>query len=486
MLALSLALHGTVLLVRGGAPHPPSLPIEFQTTVELGLEEAHPATAPEPAPAPEPPAPEPPPEHPAPRAHARPAPPPPREPPPPEHTPDNLANLVLDADASTSIGDAALAQNDDAATPDDAGALAQNDDAAVAPEPLVPSVASAAPDLARAIPQGSVITLLLRMDRLRRNPQAPRVTNLLGSIRDWRDVLGGTELDPVRDFDTVMFASANPVGDAAHPPDLMAIVRTRAARGFLRASVEQMAGARDPAPLVLDPDAGVPSLRARFEQRDAGPLPPPSRPIWTRRGGAEIATVDRYLGPHSVVLLGNDLAVIASPSRVNALLAVLGGRRGVEAVTSTASPPGSRAARAVALVEARGIRNLVRVPPGARQIVPTRLDLAVYETRDGEGEPDGGAELVSVWQLESAEAATSAAPLVTQYLEGVSDYIDDFSHSTAGAFAAGMGVQFRTLQRALGALHVTPEGATLRVEATLAPEEVAQLLNVQRLATMFR
>lgn len=479
MLVLSFLLHATVVLVRGQTPRPPSLPIEFQSTVELGLEDPHPPAppAPETPPPPEaPPTPPPPPPRPV-RVHHAPV---QRETPPETH--DTTANLMLDGDASVQ-GDAALAQNDDAAgASDDASALALNDDASVAPEPLVPSVASAAPDLARAIPQGSVITLLLRMDRLRRNPQGPRIGHLLSSIRDWRDLLGGTELDPVRDFDTVMLASANPIGDAAHPPDIMAIVRTHAARGFLRATVEQMAGARDQAPVVQDPDAGADTLRAHFDRADAGALPPPSRPIWTRRGGAEVATVDRYLGPHSVVLLGNDLAVIASPSRVNALIAVLGGRRGVEATTAVPD----RASRAVALLEARGVRNLVRVPPSARAMVPSRLDLAINETRDSDGEPDGGAELVSVWQLDTPEAATSAAPLVTEYLESVSDYLDEFSRTTAGAFASGMGVQFRTLQRALGTIHVTPDGATLRLEATLAPDEVAQLLNVQRLATMLR
>ena len=82
--------------------------------------------------------------------------------------------------------------------------------------------------MAAAIPAGAVVTLLLRTDRLREGPHARRVGALLDGIRDWQAVLGGTEIDPIRDFDAVLLASANPVGTRAHPPDLMAIVRTHA------------------------------------------------------------------------------------------------------------------------------------------------------------------------------------------------------------------------------------------------------------------
>lgn len=490
-LAASLALHLAVLAAPVSVTRP-DIPVSFTDTVEFGLETPTPGAPEAPAastqtPPETPPAPAAPPPRP-PRAPRPPRPPrpaaPPRPPPeahaPPE-APDPTQGTVGPDDTGDDAEDAgvALAAND----PDggDPSAVASAD-AGPAFVPIV-GVARAAGALAPAIPAGSVVTLLLRTDRLRDNPNAPAVRSLLASIPDWRSLLGVTELDPLQDFNSILLATPNPFVRMGQTPDVMALVRTRVPRGFLRASVEQMAGARDP----HDPDAGT--LRSRFDPDASAPLARPSRPVWTRQGAAEVTTVDRYIGPLAVVLLADDLAAIAPAARVPALLAVLGARNGPfqrPGATGGSGAGSGRAGRLVTALEARNVRTLVRAQGALANAVPTRVDLAVYETRPG-GAPDGGAQLAVALAYDSPAQAAAAARLLAALLEDSHELIDQQTRDPRirlGAMA--LGVRFDTLHETLRALRATPDNDTVRLEADLNPEQVRQLLHLQRLAGLLR
>jgi len=375
--------------------------------------------------------------------------------------------------------------------PEDAGLTAALDsDAGTDPQALAAAdagpgfaptvgVARAAGALGPAIPVGSVVTLLLRTDRLRENPNAPAVRALLAGIPDWRAVLGGTELDPLQDFNSILFATPNPFVTVGQTPDVMALVRTRVPRGFLRASVEQMAGARP----AQDPDAGT--LRARFDPDGGGPLPRVTQPVWSRRGAAEVATVDRYIGPLSVVLLADDLAAIAPAARVPALLAVLGARNGPFDRANT-GPARGRAGRLVTTLEARNVRALVRAQGALAGAVPARVELTLYETRPG-GQADGGAELAGVLAYDSPAQAAAAARLLSALLEDAHDMLDEQARDPRlrlGALA--LGVHFDALHEILRAFRVGPEGNDVRLEADLSPTQVRELLHLQRLAGLLR
>lgn len=505
--AVSLALHALLLVGQLGLPPTllPHIDIVVNHGVEIGIDEPLPgAEAPPPTPNPsieEPPAPptQPPPA-PAPRvARSHPTPPPTPPPAVPEESNATLeaadaalaqsdaeadATAVAEADVHDGGDESALAMNDDAGADasDDAAALALADVSEDAGAQSVPGLASAAGALAAAVPRGSVVTLLLRMDHIRGNPNGPRVGELLRGIRDWRQVLDGTEIDPVEDFNTVLLASADPFGTPDDPPDLSVIVRTRAPRGFLRASIEQMAGARSPSSIPIPlPDGGVDTsgtLRARFEHLDAGVLPRPTRPVWRRQGAAEIATIDRYMGPHAVMLLGEDLAAIASPARVPQLLAVLGAR-------TAAARDRAQNDKLLALLQADGLRNLLSLP-GRASMIPTRADVVIYETSEHD-RPDGGVTLLAVMPYDDEAMPARAAPFVTGYVNAVIENVDRFSSSLEGRIASASGaVHFDRIHSALQAVQVRADGATLRVEATLTADEVAELLNAQRLAQMFR
>ncbi|MEZ4407819.1 MAG: hypothetical protein R3A52_15295 [Polyangiales bacterium] len=497
-MALSLALHAGLLLFRLAPLHGPKIPVHFNPVVELGIEEARPGPTTPPA-ATEPPTPEatpapaPPPRREAPRRVHRPAPPPPREenPEPPLALPEPpsvdlraptmaRAEPSIDFNDDAGVGeDVSLALSDDAGVGEDV-ALAALDDVVDASAPgAVPGLRDVEPGLAAAVPQGSAVSLLMRTDRLRNNPNGPAVARLLDGIRDWQMVLGGTELNPIEDFDAILLASANPMMTRGRPADMAAVVRARASRDFLRASVEQMAGARENSPAVRAPDAGT--LRQRVSSRDAGPLPAPTRPVWRRENGVEVAEVDRYIGPLTVALMPGNMAVIAPRERIAPLLTILRGSRAMAAASDDTGP----ASRLVVLLEARGVRNLMNIR-GDVSLVPERGELAVIETRRG-GRADGGAELAGRFMFENEAQARRASRLLQAFFEEMDEAVGQFAVTLQGRIASGTGaVHFDRLHRALRALRATHDGSALVIEATLASDEVRELLNAQQLAAMFQ
>ncbi len=73
-------------------------------------------------------------------------------------------------------------------------------------------------DLRQYGPEGSRLTAILRLDRLRDSPDAPQTTaavdRLLMNLPDRRRLLEGTSLDLYRDFDVILIATPNPMDDA--------------------------------------------------------------------------------------------------------------------------------------------------------------------------------------------------------------------------------------------------------------------------------
>jgi hypothetical protein len=60
-------------------------------------------------------------------------------------------------------------------------------------------------------PEGSRVTVLLRLDRLRDTPYAPALDALLERLPDRRDLLAGTGLDLYKTFDALLIATPNPL-----------------------------------------------------------------------------------------------------------------------------------------------------------------------------------------------------------------------------------------------------------------------------------
>ncbi|HEX2656631.1 MAG TPA: hypothetical protein VHU40_00095 [Polyangia bacterium] len=100
-----------------------------------------------------------------------------------------------------------------------------------APPPKPQSVRSYAPE-------GSRVTVLMRVDRLRDTPYAASVDSLLMRLPDRRDLLDGTDLDLYRDFDALLVATPNPMDPAV----TFLAVRHRLTDQALREALER--GAR--------------------------------------------------------------------------------------------------------------------------------------------------------------------------------------------------------------------------------------------------
>lgn len=67
-----------------------------------------------------------------------------------------------------------------------------------------------ATDLGMWGPEGARVVVVTRNDRLRRSPHAESIQGLLSSFPDWRTLVGGAELNPLTDVDTMVIASADP------------------------------------------------------------------------------------------------------------------------------------------------------------------------------------------------------------------------------------------------------------------------------------
>jgi len=87
-------------------------------------------------------------------------------------------------------------------------------------------------------PEGSRVTVLMRVDRLRDTPYAASVDSLLMRLPDRRDLLDGTDLDLYRDFDALLVATPNPLDPAV----TFLAVRHRLTDAALREALER--GAR--------------------------------------------------------------------------------------------------------------------------------------------------------------------------------------------------------------------------------------------------
>ena len=82
---------------------------------------------------------------------------------------------------------------------------------AVPDAPEMPEPALHPSDLRQYGPEGSRVTALVRLDRLRATPFGPAVDELLMRLPDRRDLLDGTGLDFYKDFDALLIATPNPL-----------------------------------------------------------------------------------------------------------------------------------------------------------------------------------------------------------------------------------------------------------------------------------
>lgn len=344
----------------------------------------------------------------------------------------------------------------------------------------IPSFASAAGDLASAIPRGAVVTLLLRSDRIRNDPNAPAVRRLLASIPDWDAMIGGSDLDPLQDLDWLMLAAANPFGTEGRPPDWFVLARgAGGSDAAMRRAVEQLAtqnGPRAPSPIAPPPlDGAIASDPwADGGEPDAGR----GRSIWeTMANGVQIATLERYRARRSFVLLGHGMAAIALPGQVERLLTTMA-QRG-EGLLGSSHP------RLVLLLEAEGVANLLALYTQRGPFpMPNRMALALYQILDESGAPTGGAELSAIFQYDHPTEAEHAREML-EYSRGqwhlmIAQYIG--RGGLAGLLnnlgASLFGIDLAALEQAIDAMRIRTDGSRVSIRAEFTPAQVRAVLSL--------
>lgn len=386
----SIALHALPLLTAIRLPFPQyATPLEMRTRVtEIGFEQALPGAR-VPTPSPAPPA--------QPTPAPQPEPPRPARPPRPRASSTSELPAVPDVHLTQpNLGPRPLPRLDLHPTPrsvSPSSSSARN---------AQPSVANTVSDLAPMVPQGSLFTIGLRMDRIRATPYARAVRRVFASIRDWREMLGGASIDFVDDLDRVVLAAANPFGANGQPPDWFVLAKAAGhSDRRLRAAVEAMADSERPtAPSPVHPphesqDGEAPRGSA---SGDAIPDAGARRDIWTQRDGARITTLRRYGAERSYVLLPDGTAAIALATQMDSLLGALARRPPTMADDTSAGP--------AVVLEADGIRSAIVEVPTMHGPFPLPRRSVITITPDATSE--GGAELSARFEYDNAQQARGA------------------------------------------------------------------------------
>ena len=154
-------------------------------------------------------------------------------------------------------------------------------------------------------PQGSRVTALLRIDRLRGTVYAPAVDALLLNLPDRRDLLEGTGVDLYRDIDAVLIATPNPLD----PRVTFLAARHRLTDGAMRAALERGARATN-RKLSWRTERGRPFAERR--PTGSGATEAPSKPDPKR--------------DYRLILLAAPNLVVVTPPAYRSL--ILGGGRG--------------------------------------------------------------------------------------------------------------------------------------------------------------
>lgn len=393
-LGASLVVHSIPLVTVIRIPFPAS-PVNFEVrtrTTEFGLEQALPGARNVP-----------------PQAPAQPPQQPPAQPPQPRPRPRVERPRAAEIPP---VPDLRLREPNIAPRPAQRLDPSANSAERPAQRPATPSVANTVADLAPMVPQGSLFTIAIRMDRIRATPYARAVRRVFNSIRDWREMLGGASIDFVDDLDRVVLAASNPFGANGQPPDWYVLAKASGhSDRRLRAAVEAMADSERPlAPSPVNPPRDEDDASAGGDRRanhnghdeptssgssvDAGAR----RDIWTHRDGARITTLQRYGASRSYVLLPDGTAAISLASQMDGLLAALARR------PPSAADDGSQG---VALVlEAEGIRSAIVEVPTMHGPFPLPRRAVISVTPDASEQ--GGAELVARFEYDNAAQARSA------------------------------------------------------------------------------
>lgn len=289
-------------------------------------------------------------------------------------------------------------------------------------------------------PGDAALLVLLRCDQVRDSPFDGAARGLLAAFYDYRVLLAGSALDPLRDFDRLLIATPNPY----RLTETLLVARHALSAPAARAALE----------------AGVRASEGELR--------------WTETEGAwrgEVSAPPRLAGDQRVLTLQGQLIILAAPpllaqlQRPTTPIAPPASAQAptppppprpwvellLEGDTATASPTSAGHAPAALLVRAINLPRLMRLPAGLP--TPTAGQLEVHVA-----DPTRAGLVLSFADPSAAATALRAAQLELARLQSV------------------LMLRVLGVSALLGRLQLRRRGAELRAALELQQAEVVQLL----------
>lgn len=221
---------------------------------------------------------------------------------------------------------------------------------AKAPESGIADPVAMAGGVRRVVDANANVRLIIDAEKLREHRLGPRVGALLGRVYQWRDFLGPTGIDPVRDIDRILIAGPQ----LRRSEEVVAVIQHRLGRERMRAAID----------MLVQRDPGGEWLKAR---------------VPVARASADRA--ERHF------VLPSEQIVVVTPKSALADAERLGPRARIPTL------PGTQLATAYVVTPWRAFRGLpVRVPESIRwaraRVVPTEDGGAVVEIEAEDETPE--------------------------------------------------------------------------------------------------
>jgi hypothetical protein len=274
---------------------------------------------------------------------------------------------------------------------------------------------------------GHVVRVVIDMARVRESAVGPDIASLIQSYPTWRELLGDSGIEPVRDFDRVLVLSP-----AVYSDEAMLLIRHRLSTGDLREAV----------------------LRMGVQRGEAV--------AWRQERGFDVVDwpVDTTV-PRVVVVTGVGEIVVVPRDQLSTALEVAADHAARREDDGWVEP-------ALALDEDVVVDAFVEDAGEVRyRYSPDAFTVRMAETRDEAGTPSLSIEVRGTF--EDAEAAAEAR----EALERMRTY-----------YADQMLVRAVGLDRPLRAARIGGEGEAMSLDATFTEQEIQRILGLMALRSL--
>lgn len=306
-----------------------------------------------------------------------------------------------------------------AAEPAPAAEVTTGGEAEAEPEPTGPA--------ASYVSDEHQVVVRIHMEAVRGSALASDIASLVRSYPTWRDLLGSSGIDPVRDFDRVLLAAPAVVSDRS-----ILVIRHHLGNGRVREAVLQMAAQRG------------------------------ERPEWREvRGFSVVDWPADTSVPRLVVLTGDSELVVTTPDDLDRVIEVARDHRARRQGDALVEPALQLEDGLIASIVADRVgetRMRFRYPPQAFRVT-------VRE--------DGANEGRIVLAAQGTYADEASAEEARRYFAEQRDF-----------YAGQMLVRAVGLDRALREANIASNGNTLDVSASLTEEEIQRVLGIFALGQM--